>query len=32
MLVLSLLTLDVGGTADAKRVETVFRIILKDQT
>jgi succinyl-CoA synthetase beta subunit len=23
--------LDVGGTADAKRVETAFRIILKDQ-
>jgi succinyl-CoA synthetase beta subunit len=22
--------LDVGGTADAKRVETAFRIILKD--
>jgi hypothetical protein len=29
MLVLSLLTFDVGGTADAKRVETAFRIILK---
>ena len=24
-------TLDVGGTADAKRVENAFRIILKDQ-
>jgi succinyl-CoA synthetase beta subunit len=30
MLVLSLQTFDVGGTADAKRVETAFRIILKD--